>query len=168
MSELPFRRSCRGLLVAGDRILLVEHRIRDGGTVWVGPGGGVEPGERLLDALFRELYEETGLRLAEAQAPPLVWVQTVELPELHAHGYAGVVNHYFLLHVDPFTPVSGVAPGAAGHPASEGILDQRWWTTSELETAHASGVLFSPRELPRLLRGLRRDGPPPSAIALGR
>jgi hypothetical protein len=31
--DLPFRRSCRGLVVGGDRVLLAQHRIRDGGTV---------------------------------------------------------------------------------------------------------------------------------------
>jgi hypothetical protein len=33
--DLPFRRSCRGLVVGGDRVLLARHRIRDGGTVWL-------------------------------------------------------------------------------------------------------------------------------------
>jgi 8-oxo-dGTP pyrophosphatase MutT (NUDIX family) len=58
--ELPFRRSYRGLLVDGDRILLAQHRIADGGTMWVGPGGGVEADESLVHALMRELHEETG------------------------------------------------------------------------------------------------------------
>jgi 8-oxo-dGTP pyrophosphatase MutT (NUDIX family) len=167
VTDLPFRHSCRGLLVADERILLAEHRIRGGGSVWVGPGGGVEAGESLLDALTRELHEETGLHIAEEHAPQLVWVQTVELPEMRVHGFAGVINHYFLIDVEHFAPVSGVGVGAVGHPESEGILDQRWWTTSEIEAAHSAGVLFSPRDLPRRLCMLLRDGPPSSAIAIG-
>jgi hypothetical protein len=38
--DLPFRRSCRGLVVGGDRVLLAQHRIRDGGTVWLGLAAG--------------------------------------------------------------------------------------------------------------------------------
>jgi 8-oxo-dGTP pyrophosphatase MutT (NUDIX family) len=166
MPDLPFRHSCRGLLVAGDRILLAEHRIR-GGTVWVGPGGGVEAGESLLDALVRELHEETSLRITAAHTPQLVWVQTVEFPEMHAYGYAGVINHFFLIHVDVFDPVGGLAVGAAGHPEREGILSQRWWTPSDIDNAHNTGVLFSPRRLPRLLRTLLCDGPPAVATEIG-
>ena len=166
MTDLPFRHSCRGIVAANERILLVEHRI-PGGSVWVGPGGGVEAGEGLIDALARELYEETGLQITEEHAPQLVWIQTVEFPDMRAEGYAGVVNHYFLIDVEHFVPESGVDVGAAGHPESEGILDQRWWAIAEIEAAHGSEVLFSPRDLPCLLRKLLRDGPPSSALAIG-
>lgn len=42
------------------RILLARHE-KSGGAVWLLPGGGVKPGESLLRALERELWEETGL-----------------------------------------------------------------------------------------------------------
>lgn len=167
MSDLPFRRSCRGLLVDGDRVLLAQHRIRDDDTVWVGPGGGIEDDETLLQALTRELHEETGLMITAAHAPRLVWVQTVAFPEMHQLGYAGVANHFFLVHTDAFEPTSGVATGATGHPDDEGILDQRWWALAEIDAAHARGVLFSPRALPTLLRALLTDGPPATPIAIG-
>jgi ADP-ribose pyrophosphatase YjhB (NUDIX family) len=124
MTALPFRRSCRGLLVSDGRILLFQHSIRGGSSVWVGPGGGVEAGESLIDALTRELHEETGLQITEEHAPQLVWVQTAEFSEMRVHGYAGVINHYFLIDVEPFAPASGIGVGAAGHPKNEGILDQ--------------------------------------------
>jgi 8-oxo-dGTP pyrophosphatase MutT (NUDIX family) len=167
MSGLPFRRSARGLLVDKDRILLAQHRIADGGTVWVGLGGGVEANENLVQALTRELHEETGLTLIDAHAPRLVWVQTVAFPEMHKHGYAGIANYFFLVHADVFEPASGVAPGAAGHPDGEGILDQRWWSLAEIDTAHAQGVLFSPRALHALLSALLTDGPPTNPRAIG-
>ena len=78
-------------------------------------------------------------------APRLVWVQTVEFPEMQAHGYVSVANHYFLIHTGCFDPVSGIAAGSPGHPGGEGILDQRWWSVAEIDTAHVRGVLFSPR-----------------------
>lgn len=40
------------------RVLLVKRRDED---VWEFPGGALEPGERLLDGLVREVEEETGL-----------------------------------------------------------------------------------------------------------
>ena len=149
-----------------DRILLLEHRTGGGGSVWVGPGGGVEGGEDLL-ALRRELLEETGLRLTPAHAAQLAWVQTAVLPEMHEHGYAGVVNFYFLVRVDAFDPAGEVAAHAAGHPNAEGILDHRWWSMTDISTAHDHGVLFSPRALPTLLTSLLTDGPPAIPVTVG-
>lgn len=44
------------------RILLMKWRDPlDGHDTWEPPGGGVEPGERLVEAAQRELREETGI-----------------------------------------------------------------------------------------------------------
>lgn len=154
-------------MLAGGQILLAEHRIGSAGTVWVGPGGGVEAGESHLEALARELHEETGLVVTADLVPQPVWVQAAVFPEMRADGYQGVVNHYFLIRVDRFEPASGVAAGAEGHPEREGIVHLRWWTLDEIEAARGAGVKFSPRALPDLLGPLLRDGAPPSPISIG-
>lgn len=50
-----------GIVVAEDRLLLVQNRRRNGSLDWSTPGGVVDPGEQVLEALTREVVEETGL-----------------------------------------------------------------------------------------------------------
>lgn len=57
----------RAIVIDGDgRIFLVRHTYVRG---WHLPGGGVEPGETLLEALARELHEEANIEIAE---PPVL------------------------------------------------------------------------------------------------
>ncbi len=59
------------LIEDGDKILL-QNRVRKDWRGYTLPGGHVEPGESFVDAVIREMREETGLKVIE---PRLVGVK---------------------------------------------------------------------------------------------
>jgi 8-oxo-dGTP diphosphatase len=52
-----------GLVRSGDTLLMIEQAGPGEEPVWSVPGGRVEPGELVAEALVRELREETGVRV---------------------------------------------------------------------------------------------------------
>ncbi|WP_419917668.1 NUDIX hydrolase [Candidatus Poriferisocius sp.] len=52
-----------GVILRGEQLLLVRNRRRNDSVEWSTPGGVVDPGETMLEALGREVREETGLRV---------------------------------------------------------------------------------------------------------
>lgn len=65
------RLATRALILQDNRLLLVNAFPGGRSDLWCAPGGGVESGASLHDNLMREVYEETGLRIAVG-APALI------------------------------------------------------------------------------------------------
>jgi ADP-ribose pyrophosphatase YjhB (NUDIX family) len=75
--EPRFAVTAGAVIVGHDgRVLLLKHVFR-AGSGWGIPGGFIEKGEQPEDAVRRELEEEIGLRLAQAE---LVFVRTLKRP----------------------------------------------------------------------------------------
>ncbi len=70
----------------GDRVLLIQRGTPPGEGLWTVPGGKLERGERLAEAVAREVREETGLVV---EVGPLV-----EVVERSGEGYQFVILDY--------------------------------------------------------------------------
>jgi 8-oxo-dGTP diphosphatase len=79
-SNRPRLRVC-GLCWKGDKLLMVNHRQLTAGSFWAPPGGGVEFGEPVADALVREFLEETHVKILPAK---FKFVCEFIQPPLHA------------------------------------------------------------------------------------
>jgi ADP-ribose pyrophosphatase YjhB (NUDIX family) len=134
------------------RVLLIRHE-KHGEEVWLLPGGGVQTGESLTDALQRELIEEVGLFEAGDELP-------VEGP---------------VALVDSIAPRRGPVPGRhVVHVIFAGVLPERSLAAVRSRDSAVRGHrLFDVDELegivlhPPIKRFLRRWRPGDPTVYLG-
>ncbi len=87
------------VILQEDLLLLVRHK-KAAETYWMLPGGGVDYGETLTEALQRELQEEMCI---EADIGPLLFANDSIAPDHHRH----IVNLYFCATIKSGTPRLG-------------------------------------------------------------
>src|SRR5690349_5244644 len=86
------------LIDSDDRVLLQQVEGLGEGSVWITPGGGLEPGESHEAAALREIREEVGHHTAKLG--PWIWTRE------HDFMFRGVRYHqrerFFLVRCEPF------------------------------------------------------------------
>jgi ADP-ribose pyrophosphatase YjhB (NUDIX family) len=119
-----------GVAIDGDRVLLVRRGNEPFLGFWSIPGGIVETGETLADAVRREMREETGL-LVE----PIEVVHVFE--SIRPDESGGIAFHFVV--IDYLCRVVGGQLAAA-----DDVLDARWFERGKLPepiTDGAPGVI---------------------------
>lgn len=154
------RHSVRAIIlsVPENRVLLIRYRFpgRDE-DMWLTPGGGIEAEESQEDALVREIFEETGVRIDEWQGP--MWKRR------HAFEYLGETydqaEQFYLVRVPEFEPTHHQNPAEFEQDSFRGF---RWWSLADIV---ASTERFVPSKIGRHLELVIENGPPASLIDVG-
>jgi 8-oxo-dGTP pyrophosphatase MutT (NUDIX family) len=160
-TDLARRLSARVLLVdEDDRVLLFfnQDSVVPGADSYYTVGGRVEAGESHAEAAARELFEETGLRVAPEALGAVVCRR--EGPMRMSDGalvYAE--EHYFFLRTKHFEPdLSGLEEGERRE-----IVHGAWLSLADQE---ATDAIVFPIGLAGLLKRLFTEGLPDTPIEL--
>ncbi len=104
----------------GDQVLLVQRGKQPNYGQWNIPGGGVELGEKLVEAARRELREECGIEIS----PPAIFT-TVDILDYDDAGR--IRYHYIVLELQ--------ARWESGEPvAGDDALAVGWFRLAELDS----------------------------------
>jgi bifunctional NMN adenylyltransferase/nudix hydrolase len=111
------------LVTVAGRVLLVRRKHPPGKGLWAIPGGFLEGRERLLQGAIRELKEETGLAVADAElAKACCAVAVFDHPDRSQRGRVITHAHWFDLSLPVLPPVAGADDAA----------EARWFSIAEL------------------------------------
>lgn len=106
------------IVVDDDRLLLVRRGYGPAAGTWAIPGGRVEPGETLMEAVTRELREETGIEGVCGSLVGFAEILPAEIPPDHEH--QDDEGHFVVLDFE-VTLLESAEPVAASDAA-----DARW------------------------------------------
>ena len=146
MADARLTVRAQAALFAGGDLLCVRHR-KAGSEYLVLPGGHLEPGETLWEAVVREVREETGLDVEAGR----LWA----LSEFQAGG-RHVLDCTFFATAWGGRPTLGSDPEGAGHPAT--LIGVEWVDRESFAEAP-----FRPTLLARWLRAHWQSADVPAA-----
>ncbi|HEX2575137.1 MAG TPA: NUDIX domain-containing protein [Aquihabitans sp.] len=112
--------SVGAVVVDDERLLLVRRTAPPGAGTWAVPGGRVQVGETLAEAVTRELREETGL---EGVCGPLIgWIELVPQAPDEVHH---VILDFEVTLFAGAEPVAGSDAGSARWVALADVAEER-------------------------------------------
>lgn len=124
--DLPYR-PCVGVMILNrDGLVWAGRRIPDGNSeydgspqLWQMPQGGIDKGEDPLDAAYRELYEETGIRTVTLLAEARDWINYDLPPALIGIGlkgkFRGQTQRWFAFRFEGDESEIAINPPPGGH-----------------------------------------------------
>jgi 8-oxo-dGTP pyrophosphatase MutT (NUDIX family) len=134
-----------------------DPAIPEEGEWWELPGGGIEAGESYVDAVVRELAEETGLLVGPEAVGPALWTRTATF---NRRRVARRLQHEVVVVVRLESEAPSLDMSGQLEHEKEEYLGWRWAAVPEIV---ASRERFYPGRLPellpRLLAGDRVDEP---------
>lgn len=149
--DLPYR-PCVGVMVLNhEGLVWAGRRLKEGNTeysgsplLWQMPQGGIDKGEEPIEAAWRELYEETGIKSASLIEEAPQWLH-YDLPKdmlgIGLKGkYRGQKQRWFAFRFEGDESEIQINPPPAGHSAE---FDQWAWKPMD--------------ELPNLIVPFKRD-----------
>ncbi len=112
------RAAVGGVVFRDDRVLLVKRAQAPAQNQWAVPGGKIMPGENMRDAVKREIFEETGIKVDPGE-PVFVF----ELIEPGSN--KSIDFHYIIIDFDCAYVEGDAVPG-------DDALDAKWVSRDEL------------------------------------
>lgn len=149
--DLPYR-PCVGIMVLNrEGLVWAGRRIPEGNSeydgspaLWQMPQGGIDADEDALEAAYRELYEETGIRTVSLLASARDWINYDLPPHLIGIGlkgkYRGQTQRWFAFRFEGDESEIAINPPPGGHTAE---FDAWAWKPMQ--------------ELPELIVAFKRD-----------
>jgi len=123
VDELVFRPSVYGVIIKDDKVLFIPQ--------WDGydfPGGGVEKGETLEQALLREVKEETGLRVEKDR------IIACEQDFFRDHRYKDISYHSILIYFLCVNPEGEISTDGFDELEKEYARKAEWINVRKVHT----------------------------------
>jgi 8-oxo-dGTP pyrophosphatase MutT (NUDIX family) len=154
--ELRLRPAVRGLVMDADNCVLMVRLVFPHGAFWVLPGGGIDDGEDHMEALHRELLEETGLVDASIGEPVWKRIHHFQLIDTSGVEWSGQTETVYMVRTERFAP----APSFTEEQLrAENLHSHRWWSIQEL-LAYNGDDKFTPRDIASFLHLIIHEGIP--------